>query len=92
MSEIIRLDDKRKNIINYIKGLLEYAERGEIEKIAVVSFLEKDKVDSLDKEILLGFYNLTLNEKFYLLAHLQAELNYKLVEENVDNLIEIINK
>jgi len=90
MSKIIRLNDKRNNIINYIKELLEYAEKGEIEKIAIVSFLEKDNIDSMDKEILLGFYNLTLNEKFYLLAHLQAELNYKLVEANVDNLIEYI--
>ena len=92
MSKIIRLNDKRNNIINYIKELIEYAEKGEIEKIAIVSFLEKDNIDSMDKEILLGFYNLTLNEKFYLLAHLQAELNYKLVEANVDNLIEIINR
>ena len=73
---------------------MEYAERGEIDKIAVVAILEnkEKKLDTMDKEILLGFYNLSLNEKFYLLSHLQAELSYKLVEANVDNLIEIINE
>lgn len=93
-TKIIKLDDKRKNIVNYIKNLLEYAQRGEIEKIAVVAILEdkEKKLDTMEKDILLGFYNLSLNEKFYLMSHLQSELSYKLVEENVDNLIEIINK
>lgn len=88
--KIIKLDDKRKNIINYIKNLLEYAEKGEINKIAVIAIMENNDIDTMGKDILLGFYNLSLNEKFYLLSHLQAELNYKLIENNIDKLIERI--
>ncbi len=88
--KIIKLDDKRKNIINYIKNLLEYAEKGDINKIAIIAIMENNNTDTMDKDILLGFYNLSLNEKFYLLSHLQAELNYKLIENNIDKLIERI--
>jgi hypothetical protein len=92
MSKIIRLDDKKESLVNYLKEILDMAEKGKIKKILTIAIDESENVDTMKKDIMIGFYDLDLNEKYYLLSHLQAELSYKLVETNVDKLIEIINE
>lgn len=92
MSKIIRLDDKKESLVNYLKEILDMAEKGKINKILTIAIDGAENIDTMKKDIMIGFYDLSLNEKYYLLSHLQAELSYKLVEENVDKLIEIINE
>jgi hypothetical protein len=92
MAKIIRLDDKKESLVNYLKEILDMAEKGKIKSILTMAIDESENVDTMKKDVMIGFYDLSLNEKYYLLSHLQAELSYKLVESNVDKLIEIINE
>lgn len=96
LSKIIHLEDKKQSLVNYIKKILEMAEKGEIKKIMFASFIKKDlleaeiKNDCLVHEIITGYYNLSQLERQYLIAGLQTDLNFSIVKSNVDDLIEII--
>ena len=68
------------------------AEKGEIEKIMIASFMTKKVDDCLVPETLTGYYDLCELEKQYLISSLQIDLNYNVIEANVDKLIEIINE
>lgn len=91
MAKVIRLDDKKESLVKYLKEILDMAEKGKIKKILTMAIDESENIDTMKKDIMIGFYDLSLNEKYYFLSHLQAELSYRLVETNVDRLIEIIN-
>lgn len=90
MSKIIRLEDKKDSIINYLKSLLEMAERGEIDNVMVSAFAKKEKDDNVP-EVLTGYYNLGHLERQYLIASLQTDLAFSSVKANIDELIEVLN-
>lgn len=91
MAKIINLDDKKKTLVNWLKEILDMAEKGEIKDIVLACFREDETKQKPEKEVLTGYFNLDFSEKQYLVAHLQMDLNYKMIESNIDKLIEIIN-
>ena len=90
MSKIIRLDDKRKTLINYIKDILKMAENEEIEKIMIASFTKNNS--NYLPDVLTGYYKLSIVEKQLLIAGIQSDINLDIVKINIDDIIEIINK
>jgi hypothetical protein len=72
--------------------ILAMAEKGEIKDIVLACFMESEGKQKAEKEVMTGYYNLDFSEKQYLLAHLQMDLNYKMIESNIDKLIEIIDE
>jgi hypothetical protein len=68
------------------------AEKGEIKKIMIASFLT-DKIENCcTPEVLTGYHGLCHLERQYLIASLQTDLNFNVVKSNVDELIKIINE
>lgn len=92
MNKIIRLEDKKDSLINYIKSLLEMAEKGEIDNVMVSAFAAKKQKNDKVAEVLTGYYNLGHLERQYLIASLQTDLAFSSVKANIDELIEIINE
>jgi hypothetical protein len=92
MNKIIRIEDKQDSLVNYIKKILDMAEKGEIEKIMIASFMKNKVEDCCVPETLTGYYDLCELEKQYLISSLQTDLSYNVVKANVDDLIEIINE
>lgn len=90
-NKVIQLDEKKESLVNYIKKILVMAEKGEIQKLMIASFMANKVDDCLVPETLTGYYDLCELEKQYLISSLQVDLNYNVVEANVDKLIEIIN-
>lgn len=97
-TKIIRLEEKKDTLVNYLKKILDMAEKGEIENILIASFLKREISeaeivdDCLVHETLTGYYKLCDLEKQYLISALQIDLNYNIVKANIDDLIEIINE
>jgi hypothetical protein len=88
VNKIIHIKNKQNNLINFIKDLLKKAENGEITKLITVS----DDNNSNDDAIMTGYYNCSFMDRQLLITTLQLDLSYKMVEANVDKLIEIINE
>lgn len=91
-TKIIRLEEKKDTLVNYLKKILDMAEKGEIENILIASFLKRESNDCCVHETLTGYYKLCDLEKQYLISSLQIDLNYNIVKANIDDLIEIINE
>lgn len=87
VNKIIKLDDKKDSIINFIKDLLEKAEKGKIDKLLIASNCTKES-----QTIWTGYYNLTFFEKQIYINTLSLDLNYQMIKVNIDDLIEIINE
>lgn len=90
-TKIIRLEEKKDTLVNYLRKILDMAEKGEIEKILIASFLTDKVIGCSVPETLTGYYDLCDLEKQYLVSSLQIDLNYNIVKANIDDLIEIIN-
>lgn len=90
-TKIIRLEDRKQSLVNYLKKILDMAEKGEIEKFVIASFINKKHDDCIVPEVLTGYYDVCELEKQYLISALQTDLNFSIVKNNIDDLIEIIN-
>lgn len=88
VKKIIRLDDKRDNIINHIKDLLKLAEEGKISMLMTAS----DCIPDGEDVIMTGYYNCDFFQRQLFISAQQMDLAYMMVESNVDKLIEIINE
>jgi len=85
MAKIIRLESKQHTVVNYLKKLIEMAERGEISNILVASFYKGNKIEN---EVMTGYFELDVIERQILVSTLQTDISYAIVESNIDNLIE----
>lgn len=87
MPKVIRLFNKQEQeqqeLIQHIEDLLQAAKNGDIKNFLV-------SATNRDGDIVTGYCNLDIAEKQYLISHVQIDVNYQVVEANVDQLIEII--
>ncbi|MFS0591772.1 hypothetical protein AB1L05_09230 [Cytobacillus horneckiae] len=58
------------------------AKHGEIKNILIAS--EDKEVNAVT-----GYCNLDVGEKQYLLSHVQVDINYQVVQANIDQLIDV---
>ena len=66
-NKVIEIDSKRDNLVNFLKKILDMAEKGEISKIMIASFLD-EKIDSDAKETLTGYFDLDMLERQLLIS------------------------
>jgi hypothetical protein len=90
--KIIRLEEKQNTLVNFLKKILEMAEKGEIKKLLIAGFLnESGEIEScVIPDSLTGYFDLTYIERQHLISTLQVDLNYNVVKANIDDLIEYI--
>lgn len=90
MAKVIQIDEKKDSLIKYLKKILTMAENGEISKILIASFMDNSEPENgaCTKEVMTGFYGLDVFEMQYLVSVLQVDVNFKVVEANIDKLIE----
>lgn len=87
MAKVVRLfneeEQKQEELVKHIKELLIAAKNGEIKNVVIAA-------EANDGNVLTGYCNLDVGEKQYMLGHIQSDINFQIVEANVDKLIEII--
>jgi hypothetical protein len=85
MAKVFRLFNdelaKQEDLVSHIEQLLECAKSGEIKNILI-------SAEQTTGDVLTGYCNLDVAEKQYMLSHIQVDINYQIVEVNVDKLIE----
>lgn len=86
VKKIIHIQDRQDNLVNFIKDLLKKAENGEITKLMTTSDMKEDDA------IMTGYYNCDFMDRQLFITTQQLDLNYKMVESNINNLIEFIEE
>lgn len=87
INKIIHLKDHQDSLVNFIKDLLKKAENGEITMLMTASDDAKN-----ENVVMTGYYNCDFFQRQLFVKSQELDLAYKMVEANVDNLIEIINE
>ncbi|PWV90254.1 hypothetical protein DFQ01_14430 [Paenibacillus cellulosilyticus] len=82
MTNIVRLNTPQNNMIEALEFLLEKAKAGDIQSFV---FAAKDKTDG---NIATSWGNCDVGEQQELCSHLQVDIMYRVVEANMDRLIE----
>lgn len=87
MAKVVRLfnaeDAKQEALVQHIEELLVAAKKGEIKNFLV-------SAEGTDGTVLTGYCNLDVGEKQYMLGHIQVDINFQVIQSNVDKLIEFI--
>jgi hypothetical protein len=83
MAKIIRFKTPQDNLVEALENLLEMAKKGEI-----TNFIFASKCS--DGNIATSWSNADVGERNELVAHLQIDVMYAVVEANMDRLVERI--
>ncbi|MEC1177627.1 hypothetical protein P9B03_03950 [Metasolibacillus meyeri] len=80
MVKITRISTPQAQIVDVIEQILDLAKRGEIKNIALAA------EHSSNGEVLTGYANADVNERQYLMSHIQSDITMAIVAANIEEV------
>ncbi|GLC88694.1 hypothetical protein [Lysinibacillus piscis] len=80
MAKITRISTPQAQIVDVIEQILDLAKKGEIKNITLAA------EHSTNGEVLTGYANADVNERQYLMSHIQSDITMAIVAANIEEV------